>query len=76
MEKKKHFLVKKKTINFAFASIVSTRNIKKGEKLNRSNIWVKRPFTGDFSAQKYFDVLGKIAKKNIKSGEQLKKKDI
>ncbi len=73
---KKALSSEKKTINFAFASIVSTRNIKKGEKLNRSNIWVKRPFTGDFSAQKYFDVLGKIAKKNIKSGEQLKKKDI
>jgi N-acetylneuraminate synthase len=37
----------KKTIAFAFASIVSIRNIKKGEKLSRDNIWVKRPSGGD-----------------------------
>ena len=43
----------KSTINFAFASIVSTKNIKKGEKLTKENIFPKRPGTGDFKASEY-----------------------
>jgi N-acetylneuraminate synthase len=66
----------KKTINFAFASVVAIKDIKKEEKLTNKNIWVKRPFTGDFSTNDYFKILGKKAKKIIRSGEQLKKKDI
>ena len=31
-----------KTINFAYSSVVSVKNISKGEKLNIKNIWVKR----------------------------------
>ena len=63
-----------KTIKFAFASVVSIKNIKAGEKLNEANIWVKRPGTGDFLADKYKYLLGKKVKKNIKSGEMIKKK--
>ena len=31
------------TMRFAFASVVSIKEIKKGEKLTHKNIWVKRP---------------------------------
>ena len=65
-----------KTINFAFASIIALKNIKKGEKLNIENIWVKRPAGGDFSARDFYKVMGKKALRNIKADEQLKKKDI
>jgi N-acetylneuraminate synthase len=66
----------KKTIAFAFASIVSIRNIKKGEKLSRDNIWVKRPSGGDFPAQDYELLLGKRASKNIKANLQISKYDV
>ena len=66
----------RKTINFAFASIIALKNIKKGEKLNIENIWVKRPAGGDFSARDFYKVMGKKALRNIKADEQLKKKDI
>ena len=35
-------------MKFAFASVVAIKNIKKGSMLNKKNIWVKRPGTGDF----------------------------
>lgn len=64
------------TINFAFASVVSIKDIKQGEKLSNKNIWVKRPGTGDFLADKYEFLLGKKAKKNIQSGELIKRNHI
>ena len=47
------------TIDFAYACVVSIRNIKKGEKLSRSNLWVKRPGTGEILAEEYEALLGK-----------------
>ena len=76
MEKKTPLKEEIKTINFAFASIIALKNIKKGEKLNIENIWVKRPAGGDFSARDFYKVIGKKALRNIKADEQLKKKDI
>jgi len=35
------------TIDFAFATVCSISNIKKGEKFTKKNIWVKRPGTGE-----------------------------
>lgn len=66
----------KKTINFAFASVVSSKKIKIGEKLSKKNIWVKRPAGGDFSAADYFRLIGKRATKDIEIDEQISKKDI
>ena len=65
-----------KTINFAFASIVATKNIKKGEKLTRYNIFPIRPGTGDFGVKKFESLLGKIATRDIKENYQIKKRDI
>ena len=64
------------TRNFAFSSVVSIKNIKKGEKLTLKNIWVKRPGTGHFPAIKFKKVLGKRALKNIRANYQIKKNDI
>ena len=66
----------KSVANFAFASVVATKDIKKGEILTKKNIWVKRPGNGDFDASKYYKLLGKKIKRNIKSNTQIKKKDI
>ena len=63
----------KKTINFAFASVVSVKNIFPGEKLSRDNIWVKRPGLGDFLAKDYKKLIGKKAKTKIKKDSFIKK---
>lgn len=64
------------TIDFAYASVVTIEPIKKGDKLTKSNLWVKRPGTGDFLADDYENLLGKIANTDIKAGIQLKKEFI
>ena len=61
----------KVTIDFAFATVCSIKNIRKGEKLSEENIWVKRPGTGKILAENYNDVLGKIATRDISDGEHL-----
>lgn len=65
-----------KTINFAFASVASTKFIKAGEKLTEDNIFLKRPNTGYFGPSDYGRLLGKIAKKDIKFNRQIKKTDV
>ena len=52
-------------MKFAFASVVTTKKITKDEKFSRLNIWVKRPGTGDYPAEKYNYLLGKKSLVNI-----------
>ena len=59
------------TSKFAFATVCAIKKIKKGEALTKQNIWVKRPGTGKIAAEKYYDLLGKKALKDIKNDEQL-----
>ena len=59
------------TIDFAFATVCSIRDIKKGEILSKENIWVKRPGTGAISAENYNSILGKVATRAIENDEQL-----
>lgn len=66
----------KPTKDFAFASVVADKDIVAGEALNEENIWVKRPATGDFSAEDYESLFGRIAAVNIKKGKQIKKSDL
>ena len=63
----------KKTINFAFASVVSKKKIITGEKLSKNNITLKRPSGGDFGVKDLNKLFGKIAKVEIKKNIQLKK---
>lgn len=60
------------TIKFAYASVVTIKNINKGERFTKNNLWVKRPGTGDIKAEYYSEILGKKAKKDIKKDSQLK----
>ncbi len=59
------------TINFAFSTVVSIKDINPGDKLTYDNIWVKRPGTGEIKAEDFNYILGKTSKKNIKTGEHL-----
>lgn len=62
----------KVTINFAFSTVVSIKNISEGDEFTKDNIWVKRPGTGEIKAEFYNDVLGKYSNVSIKSGEHIK----
>lgn len=64
------------TKDFAFASVVADQDIQAGEILTTDNLWVKRPATGDFSADDYETLLGKVAKVAIPKGKQIQKTDI
>ncbi len=64
------------TIAFAFASVVSIKEIKKGEKLTSSNIWLKRPGGGDYGAKEFSSLIGKVAQRNIPNDQQITKNDI
>jgi N-acetylneuraminate synthase len=59
------------TIDFAFATLCSISDIKKGELLTKKNIWVKRPGTGKILAEHFESVLDKKATRDIKNDEQL-----
>jgi sialic acid synthase SpsE len=63
-------------IDFAYASVVTTRSIAKGETLSRDNIWVKRPGTGHFLAKDFTHLLGKVAKCDIAENCQLQSEHI
>ena len=64
------------TIAFAFSSVVSIKEIKKGELITEENIWVKRPGGGYYKSNDYYNLIGKTAKINIPNDSQISKKDI
>ncbi len=64
------------TIDFAYACVVATQNINPGEHLSRSNVWVKRPGTGQIRAAEYEAVLGRTAQKRIAKDAQLRWDDL
>ena len=63
----------RKTANFAFASVVANEDLEKGTILNKNNIWVRRPGNGDFTAEKYYSLIGKKLKFKVKKNTQIKK---
>ncbi|MBC5837070.1 N-acetylneuraminate synthase family protein [Flavobacterium muglaense] len=64
------------TIDFAFATVCTIKPIKKGEAFTMDNIWVKRPGTGEVLAERFNELIGKIAFRDIKNDEQLRLEDI
>ena len=64
------------TIDFAFATVCTIADIKKGEKLSKENIWVKRPGTGKILAEHFIDLIGKKATRNITNDEQMSWEDV
>lgn len=61
----------KVTINFAFATVVAIKNIRKGEILTENNIWVKRPGSGEIKAEDFQSLIGKVALENIENDTHL-----
>lgn len=61
------------TMAFAFASVVATNDIEKGDLITEDNIWLKRPGGGDFGASDYDSLIGLKVKHSVKSGMQIKR---
>ena len=70
--KKEATMEEQVTIDFAYASVVTIKSIKRGEILTTNNIWVKRPGKGGIPAEKYEQLLGKQALVDIDNNIQLK----
>lgn len=64
------------TIDFAYSTVVTIKDIEKGQVLDYTNIWVKRPGTGEIKAKDFEKLLGKKVKRAIKNNSQLKWDDI
>ncbi|WP_404468982.1 N-acetylneuraminate synthase family protein [Sutcliffiella horikoshii] len=60
------------TIDFAYSCVVSTQEIKRGEKFTKDNIWVKRPGTGEIKAVDYDKVLNQVAEEDIPANVHIK----
>ena len=63
--KKEAAAEEKVTIDFAFATVVAIKDIKKGDKFTKENLWVKRPGTGDILAEEYNSIIGKVAANDV-----------
>jgi N-acetylneuraminate synthase len=64
------------TINFAFATVVTIAPIRAGEVYTKDNIWVKRPGTGELKADRYEDILGKLAVRDLAADTHLAMLDV
>jgi N-acetylneuraminate synthase len=60
------------TIAFAYACVVTTRDVRAGEELTTENIWVKRPGTGEIKALHYTELLGRKVKEALPRNAQIK----
>jgi len=61
-----------KTAEFAYACVVTLKEVKNGDFFSEDNIWVKRPGTGEIKAEQYDKIINKKASIDIKKDTQLK----
>lgn len=66
----------KVTVEFAFASVASTRRIQSGEELTTENCFPMRPNGGDFGPVDYPYLLGRKVVRTIEARTQLSKNDL
>jgi len=60
------------TIDFAYACVVTIRDVPAGKTLTAEDIWVKRPGTGEIKAVDYESLLGRKVKRAIPANSQLR----
>ena len=61
--------------DFAFATVVATKDIKINDQFSFSNTWPKRPGIGEITAREHNNLIGKLSKNNIQKGEHIRKID-
>ncbi len=68
--------MEKDVYEFARSSIVSDQDLKKGDTIDRQNIWARRPGNGEIPAFEFEKVLGKTLKRNVARNTQIKWSDL
>jgi len=68
-------LLEQLVIDFAYASIVTIKEVKAGEVLSLGTVWVKRPGTGPIKAEDFDEVLRKIAHCDLPADVQIAPED-
>lgn len=64
------------TMDFAFATVVTIADVRAGDIYTERNIWVKRPGTGELLAERYEEVLGKRAVRDLALDTHLSVADV
>ena len=64
------------TIDFAYATVVTTQDVAVGDEFNGDNIWVKRPGTGEIPAASYETLFGRRARVAIPRDAQVRWSDV
>jgi len=64
------------TMDFAFATVVTIAPIRAGEAFTTRNLWVKRPGTGPMPAERYEDVLGRVARRDLDADVHISMEDV
>ncbi len=64
------------TMDFAFATVVTIAPVGAGDLFTAENVWVKRPGTGAIPAERYEDVIGKRATRDIAPDVHLNPADV
>lgn len=63
-------------INFAYATVVTIKDVAVGELFSEENLWVKRPGTGDIPANDLMKIIGRRAKRALSKDQHLSHGDI
>lgn len=69
-------LEEKATMDFAFSTVVTIKEINEGDIFDLSNIWVKRPGIGEIPAEQFENIIGKKANKFLLKDIHLTLNDI
>jgi N-acetylneuraminate synthase len=64
------------TIDFAYACVVSLRDLAPGVRLGPEDIWVKRPGTGEILAGHFESLLGREVRRAVPADTQLRWDDL
>jgi N-acetylneuraminate synthase len=64
------------TIDFAYACVVTTREVKEGEVFSVESVWVKRPGTGEIKAKDFEKVIGRSAARALPAHAQVAWSDL
>jgi N-acetylneuraminate synthase len=64
------------TIDFAFATVVTIAPVRQGETFTTANLWVKRPGTGAILAERYEELLGRVATRDIPADTHISMSDV
>jgi N-acetylneuraminate synthase len=63
-------------IDFAYATVVTTRPVSAGELFSHDNVWVKRPGTGEILAAELENVVGRPATRDLPADVHVRKEDV